>query len=145
MSERDNKLEFIVENMYGEQQPNPNFGKDQDDNWNDDDEKQYNAPTISEPELVSGGDELVANLNMGDAMEEINILLLDPVNVDLKKGLITFEFDTGRGESFEATEEGAGGKTPCDHCNGTGKHDDEDCEKCNGTGMILNASCGSKH
>ena len=92
MSERDNKLEELISEMYVDKDVQA-----EDNNWSDDDEKEYNAPIITNPELVSGGDELVADLNMGDNRDEININIMDPVHVNLQKNTITFEFDTGRG------------------------------------------------
>jgi len=127
-TEIDRDLQTIVESMHPTAEiAVPSIAED--------DDEQYNVPSITDPELTSGGDELVVNINIGDETHEVNINIMDPVNVDLEKGTITFDLDTGR----------VAGESSC-NTNREGAHDasDEDKVKCPHCNKVIQASsCGS--
>jgi hypothetical protein len=128
-TEIDRDLQTIVESMH----PTAEIAAQ---TMAEDDDEQYNAPNITDPELTSGGDELVVNINIGDETHDgVNINIMDPVNVDLEKGIITFELDTGR----------VAGESSC-NTNREGTHDaaDEDKVKCPHCDKVIQASsCGN--
>ena len=98
-SNRDKDLEGIINEMYThkiEVPANNTVGEDE----------QYNAPNITDPELTSGGDELVVNINIGDETHDgVKINIMDPVNVDLAKGTITFELESTEEEATDTDED----------------------------------------